>query len=152
MDADRNLRHSVAALAIIRREEYGQTCWLAQWNRNWNAYAFIGGHKREEESFRECVIREIEEELGLKYETDFEVSEDPITHLEYTAWSESARQETEYEFELFSVEVAGSAIPKIGAETTNRWLSGDEIDKLQTAGQQRISPTTKMILTKVDLG
>ncbi|MBT4864661.1 MAG: NUDIX domain-containing protein [Planctomycetaceae bacterium] len=72
---------SVAAIGVIRRKEGRQTLGLAQRNAKWTAYALVGGHKWVKESFRACVIREIDEELGLVEGTDFLTAEEPIAHL-----------------------------------------------------------------------
>jgi 8-oxo-dGTP pyrophosphatase MutT (NUDIX family) len=97
------MRQSQAALAVIRRMDQGQPVWLAQWNRSWNAYALVGGDKRPTESFRDCLDREIAEELGWHEGADFTVAATPPVHLEFTAWSESAHQETAYTMELFEI-------------------------------------------------
>src|SRR5439155_11076042 len=60
------MRQSTAAVALIRRQQRGQTVWLAQWNPGWQRYHFVAGHKRPNETFRECAEREIGEELDLQ--------------------------------------------------------------------------------------
>src|SRR5262245_472085 len=100
------MRQSIAGLALIRRQQDGRTLWLAQWNPKWQRYNFVSGHKRPDESFRDCVVREVGEELGLSAGTDFHAAAEPLAHLEYTDWSESARQETAYVMELFEVRLA----------------------------------------------
>src|SRR3712207_3090882 len=107
-------RQSVGAVALVRRQDQGQALYLAQWNRTWGAFHLIGGHKRPQESFPECLIREVGEELGLAEGTDFAVPAEPLAHLEFEAWSESARVETSYVLEVFEVELTGpSALAKV---------------------------------------
>jgi molecular chaperone DnaJ len=77
------MRQSVAAVALIRRSEAGQALWLAQWNPHWRRYNFVAGHKRPDESFRQCVVRELAEELGLREGADISVRV-PITVPEAT--------------------------------------------------------------------
>jgi hypothetical protein len=60
------MRQSLASIALIQRN---QRQWLAQWTENWQGYHFVGGHKRPDESFRDCVIR-VAEELLLAEGTD----------------------------------------------------------------------------------
>ena len=61
------MRQSLAALAIV--EQPGDPPrWLVQWNERWQAYSLVGGHKRDDESFRDCLRREVAEELGLQDE------------------------------------------------------------------------------------
>jgi ADP-ribose pyrophosphatase YjhB (NUDIX family) len=63
------VRPSLASIALIQRNQHGQRQWLAQWTENWQGYHFVGGHKRPDESFRDCVIR-VAEELLLAEGTD----------------------------------------------------------------------------------
>ena len=86
-------RQSIAAAALIRRTEAAQVLWLARWSRSWKRFHLVGGHKHDEESFRECLVREIGEELGLVEDADYEMAAVPTAHLEFTAWSEGAKEE-----------------------------------------------------------
>lgn len=99
------MRVSEAALALITRvSAQGETEYLTQWNEKWQAYSLIGGHREERESFRECCIREIEEELELKREVDFILADSPISPpLHFTGFSRSAQLDTLFVFELFEV-------------------------------------------------
>ncbi|MFO7906039.1 MAG: NUDIX domain-containing protein [Pirellulaceae bacterium] len=125
------------------------TLWLAQWNRKWNVYALIGGHKRAHESFREWIIREIEEELSLRCGIDFEVADEPAARLEYTAFSKSAQEETGYTMELFDVRLTDSAGGRIDAKPNNRWLTEQEIQSQRTTDGKPVSETVELILRKL---
>ena len=83
------LRQSKGGIALIQRTIAGKREWLAQWNDNWKAFFFVGGHRRDRETFHDCVVREIEEELGLSPQ-ECPVSANPTHHLEYRAISRSA--------------------------------------------------------------
>ena len=146
------MRQSIAAVAVIRRRDSGRTLWLAQWNRNWQCYSFVGGHKRSTESFRECVVREVGEELGLAEGSEFRILSVPIAHVEYTAWSGSAEQETEYTMELFDVQlVSNSACQKIDADPRNRWLSEAELRGQRCGDGRPVSETIASLLVKAKL-
>lgn len=146
------MRRSIAAIAVIRlRDEYGQTLWLAQWNKNWNAYAFIGGHKRPDESFRDCMLREVSEELGLTEKADFLVASEPLARLEYTAWSQSAQEDTAYTMELFDVQLTDTARQKLQTNPANRWLTEDELQTQQTSDKKPVSSTMPLLLRKAGL-
>lgn len=122
------MRRSLASLALIQRESAGQTLTLVQWNANWKRFSLVGGHKHDDETFRECLIRELAEELGLRGDTDLAVSEQPIIQTEYTCWSESARQDTSYEIELFDVAIlTQSARQQVDGNPLNCWVSHTEI-------------------------
>ena len=146
------MRRSIAALALFRRDADGQTLWLARWNEKWRRFHFVGGHKRPSETFRECVEREVAEELGLTAGADFRCADEPLAHLEYTAWSHGAGQETAYEMELFDVELCrDSARQKVAADSANRWVSQTEIVAGRCADGRPISETMAQLLTKAGL-
>ena len=149
---ERPMRESTAAIALIRRQHEGQTLWLAQWNRNWQRYHFVGGHKHPDESFRQCVIREVCEELNIVEGEDFLVADQPLAHLDYTAWSTGARQETHYVMELFDVQIVGdSAWHKVASNDRNRWLTETEIREQRCPDGQAVSETMSRLLVQAKL-
>ncbi len=143
------MRQSEAAVALIRRVQDGQTLWLAQWNPKWRALHFVGGHKRPEESFRECLVREIVEELGLRQGTDYEVSTRTPARLEFTQFSQSSQTRTCYNMELFNVELTPGAYPKVDANRENRWLTDTEIQAGQTRDGRPVSATMKRLIEEI---
>ncbi|MBM4040912.1 MAG: NUDIX hydrolase [Planctomycetes bacterium] len=143
------MRQSLGALALIRKEAEEGTLWLARWNRHWRAYSFVGGHKRPDETFRECVIREVGEELGLREESDRTVAPQPLAHLDYTAWSESAQAETAYTMELFDVELTSDTARRaVDADSACRWLTEAEVRARRCADGQPVSRTMGELLTR----
>lgn len=143
-------RSSHAGLALIARvNAAGGTEVLAQWNERWQAWSLIGGHREAGESFRECCLREVEEELGLRREIDFTVAAAPISPtVEFTMFSKSARAETRYAMELFSVEILSTAAcDAIDVHPLNRWLSAAEIAQRQTTDGRPVSEQVPRVLT-----
>ncbi len=146
------MRESAAAVALIRRQENGQSTWLAQWNSKWQRYHFVGGHRQEPETFRDCLVRELVEELGLHELSDVVVAEQPRQRLEFVAWSESSHQQTRYTFELFEVEFAGeSVIRKVDANPQNRWVSEAEMRQGGASDGRLISPTMFLVMSQAKL-
>jgi 8-oxo-dGTP pyrophosphatase MutT (NUDIX family) len=144
------MRQSIAAVALIRRQQDGQTLWLVQWNPRWQKYHLVSGHKLPDETFRECMVRELGEELGLHEETDFRLAAEPLAHLEFTAWSESAGAETAYTMELFEVGLIGAAArQKVDTNPGNRWLSDEEIRTERCEDGKAVSTTLPLILSQV---
>jgi 8-oxo-dGTP pyrophosphatase MutT (NUDIX family) len=144
------MRRSEAAVALIRRQQDGQTCWLAQWNAKWQRFHFISGHRRPDETFRACLVREVAEELGLQESRDYVIAAGPPMPLEFTAWSESAQTETAYHMELFEVELTGvEARRTVDADPQNRWLSEPEIRAERGHDGRPISPTMARVLDAV---
>lgn len=146
------MRQSIASIALIRRGQGQQTQWLAQWNRSWRCYNFVGGHKHDDESFRQCVIREVTEELEIAEGSGFAVAQQPLARLDYTAWSAGAGQQTLYVMELFEVELIGEATRRqVDADPRNRWLTEEEIRSTRCADGQPVSVTMKRILNRAKL-
>jgi 8-oxo-dGTP pyrophosphatase MutT (NUDIX family) len=151
--AKRNsMRSSVAAIALIQRQDQGQTQWLARWNENGSAFNFVGGHKEEGESFRDCLIREVAEELGLEPEADFLVAEKAHSHLEYVGWSDGARAQTAYTMELYPLTLTGDfSHEKIAGDPDNRWLLPSEIRSARTKDGKVVSGTMALLLEMAGL-
>jgi 8-oxo-dGTP pyrophosphatase MutT (NUDIX family) len=139
------MRRSEGAWALIRRGDGGQTRILTQWNRNWQALHLVGGHRRQGESFRECLLREVGEELGLSAK-DFTAGEQPLARLAYTAWSEGAQEETAYAVEIFAVEMGSAVADRVSADPANAWLTAEEALSGRSADDRRVSPTLARIL------
>jgi ADP-ribose pyrophosphatase YjhB (NUDIX family) len=144
---DQPLRKSEGGVALIRRVVAGRTEWLAQWNDNWKAFFFVAGHRHGTESFRECVIRETSEELGLAANVDFQVGSNRVKRLEYAACSQSARTDTDYTMELFDVQLLNErARQHADNDPRNRWLTTQEICRLATFDGRPVSVTMGMLL------
>jgi 8-oxo-dGTP pyrophosphatase MutT (NUDIX family) len=141
------MRTSVAAVALFRRAAAeGGVEYLAQWNDTWGAFNFVAGH-REDESFHDCCVREIGEELNLVEGRDFRLAAEPVACLRYAAWSESAKAETDYTFALFDADLLGEAAAVVEREPNNRWLGERDIRDGRCGDGRPVSPTMLRILS-----
>jgi ADP-ribose pyrophosphatase YjhB (NUDIX family) len=144
------LRRSISALAVFQREQAGQLHVLAKWNTAWQTWALVGGHKRPDETFRQCVIREIEEELGLAVDGDVAVDDNGSVGLEFTAWSQRSQSNTRYEIEVFAARLLHErAQAAVAAEPHNRWLTHEEIRAGRCHDGTSISETLTRALNAV---
>ena len=139
------LRRSEGGIALIQRTFGGKREWLAQWNDNWKAFFFIGGHREDNENFRECVIREIEEELGLT-PAECPVEATSACHLEYRAISRNAGELTEYVMELFFAHPTPTGVHNIAENPKNKWLDEDEIRGMEAHDARPVSVSMGVIL------
>jgi 8-oxo-dGTP pyrophosphatase MutT (NUDIX family) len=139
------MRRSEGALALVLCTEGGRTCLLAQWNARWQALSLVGGHRRPGESFRDCLLREVAEELRLS-PADFTAGDAPLARLEYVAWSEGAAAQTEYVLEVFAVELPGGAAARVSADPANAWLTAGEVRAGRSEDGRRVSPTLSRVL------
>jgi ADP-ribose pyrophosphatase YjhB (NUDIX family) len=145
------MRRSEAAVALIQREQDGRNLWLAQWNPKWRRYHFVSGHRRPDETFRACLVREIAEELRLREGPDYQVSPAPPIHLEFRDYSERTQTQTCYLMELFRVElIDGDARRRIDENARNRWLSEAEIGAERTDDGRPVSATMKRLLREIE--
>jgi len=144
------MRTSEAAFAwIVQRRPDGTLAYLLQWNPRWTAFSFVGGQREPDECFHSCCIREVHEELGLTDGVDCRIASTPLTHLEYTAYSESARLETAYTFELFTLEfLRDQARRTVSRATQNHWATPGEIESGLSVAGQRISKTVREVMTR----
>jgi 8-oxo-dGTP pyrophosphatase MutT (NUDIX family) len=143
------MRYSTAALALIEEPGNPARC-LVQWNDGWQAYSLVGGHQRLGESFRECVHREVAEELRLAEGTDFRVGLYPLARAAYRAFSRRAQEETEYRLELFAVELLGEAITRVSADPANRWVARREVAARRADDGRPISDQVRRLLDAAD--
>ncbi len=139
------LRRSEGGIALIQRTLAGKREWLAQWNDNWKAFFLIGGHREGTETFRECVIREIEEELGLTA-AECTVDAKPVHRHEYRALSRSAGELTAYSMELFNAHPTPGGLETIARNPMNKWLDEDEIRRLEAHDGRPVSVTIRVLL------
>ncbi|HEY7422973.1 MAG TPA: NUDIX domain-containing protein [Gemmataceae bacterium] len=146
------MRTSVAAFALFRRAaSAGRVEYLAQWNDGWHAFHFVGGHKRDNESFRDCCVREVAEELGLVEERDFRIAAQRRSHLRYIHWSERVKADTAYTIELFDVELLSSAAAAVESGANNRWLTESDIRAGRCRDGRAVSATMLRILSLAGL-
>jgi len=136
------MRISQAALALFKRLGLdGVTEYLTQWNDAWQMFALVGGHVEPGESFHHCCVREVEEELDLIADVDFDVGLCALVpKCEYTAMSGSTGVETRYGVELFPAAfLSVQAETKANHNPANRWLTESEIRQLFTADRKPVS-------------
>ncbi len=146
------MRTSLAALALLRRAAAnGRVEYLGQWNEGWHAFHFVGGHKRDSESFRDCCVREVSEELGLTDGQGFRVAAERRSHLRYIHWSERAKADTAYTVELFDAELLGAAAQAVESDPNNRWLTEGDIRAGRCGDGRAVSPTMLRILSLAGL-
>jgi 8-oxo-dGTP pyrophosphatase MutT (NUDIX family) len=145
------LRQSEGGIAFIRGlDRNGRAGWLAQWNEGWGGYFLIGGHREPDESFSQCVAREIREELNvLAGEADGFTVGSALHPLKYVAWSQRAGQYTDYEMHAFDVTLSQPRHAALAAAEDAlklRWLSDAEISGHQAADGRRVSETAHVLL------
>jgi 8-oxo-dGTP pyrophosphatase MutT (NUDIX family) len=147
------LRTSEGGLAAIVRKVADRREWLVIWNGRWGAFFLVGGHRLPHETFRECVVREVGEELAGPFgmaASEYMVATTPTHQHRFRAVSGSTNQWTDYTLEVFAVTLTPAALgrladPPAGAPRI-AWVTDAEIHALETSGGQPISPTVEIVL------
>jgi hypothetical protein len=158
------MRSSVASLAVLSRLEAGRRLYLARWNDKWNAFSMPGGHKRDAESHRACLVRELAEldELYLpppeddpdeaaavpvagvdRHHINVRVDTEPLGRLAYEAFSQSANERTAYVVKLFAARLTSEAVAVVARNEALRWLTEAEIHAGRTDDGRRVSDTIR---------
>lgn len=164
MTEDQNgRRQSQGAAALICRHRNGRCEWLTRWNEKWASYYFVGGHKHEDETFAQCLVREIKEELGIDLGKDFVMADRPVAHLEYTAPSRSASVATDYTIEMFGVQSLtdyvvhmfgvrlqdADATADFQAPHELQWVTEEEIRSRRCRDGRPVSETMERLLNAI---
>ena len=141
-------RQSLAALAFITRvNSFGQPEYLTQWNCRWNAYCLIGGHVEDGESFRQCCMREIEEELECT-SVDYELAPYPYATLRFPEFSKAAREDTDYHWQVFLARPTSELLERLPDDCV--WVQAHHILSGRTSDGQPIAEQVKRVLQGVD--
>ena len=136
------MRLSEAALAIIERDAAPGE-WLLLWNNSWQAYSLIGGHREEDESFRNCCLREVAEELKCAA-GDVTVGIYPYVSLRFREFSHSARVETDYSWQVFVARVDAEVLNRLPPEC--RWATAAQIRAGRASDGRPIADQVRKVL------
>lgn len=137
------MRVSAAALSIIQESN----AWLVQWNENWHAYSLIGGHVEPGETFRECCVREVAEELECS-ESVVEAAPDAYATLRFCEYSKAAKEETDYQWQAFITRLPASTLSQLPSNCA--WVTADEIRSAKTVSGQPIADQVRRVLKTVE--
>ena len=131
------LRQSTASVALIR----------SAWTKTPTSSARPADIPSQ--AFLYPLVNWLGEELGLREQTDFVISDEAPTPIEFQEWSLSARAETRYVMELFNVALCPTpAVEAIDRDPLNRWLTEAEIRRGVSADGRPVSPTMIRLLTE----
>jgi len=141
-------RKSEAALAWITRVNSSRGIeYLTQWNDAWQAFSLIGGHVEDGETFQQCCIREIEEELECSPD-EIVVDDVPICTLRFRERSKAAGAETDYEWQIFMARITEDRLGRLPA--TCGWLDAQQARRKVTIDGQAIADQVWRVVSAVE--
>jgi tetratricopeptide (TPR) repeat protein len=129
---------------------------LLRWNSNWEAYHLIGGKfaPEQDHNLRDTAIREVCEEIQLKYDQDYTLGDEK--NVELIQYSRSQKLYKRYRFGIFVARLLLSR-DEITARLSTfpndelRWCTLEEIHQEKTADGRPISPTAFDVIVRVML-
>ena len=111
------------SIALIRRTEPSYSSWLACWHDQSECLEFIVSPRLGQESYRDCLSREIAWTLRLARDRDYLVSS--VARLHY--------ESHELTVEFFVVEPYGKSFHQlIDANSSARWVRRHELENRRT--------------------
>ena len=111
------------SVSMIRHTRPDYSSWLACWNDSSECFEFVVAPRLEQESYRDCLSREIAWTLKLERDRDYLISS--VARLHYEAH--------ELTVEFFVVEPYGQSFRKrIDANPNARWLRRHELENRRT--------------------
>lgn len=141
----------VGSIALIRRVEDGKTKWLVRHHACSDTYKLVQADRLEEESFRECIDREISWSLSLERNRDYIISSVPRLHLEVQNRAPGEETGDILIVEFYVVDLYGrKAIEKL-ADESNHWVTGAELNLGVTGNGRAIDPLQQKLLAKADV-
>lgn len=144
------MNHFTGSVALLRHPEQLEHLWLAHWDSRRQYFDFVTAERLDDESFRECLDREIAWVLDLRRGKDYIVSSQARLHLDVPV--EAADDETFFVVEFYIADLYGKA--SRGMVELNRdvsWLTSDEVRSGQTSKGVPVNPSLVELLNRADV-
>lgn len=144
------MNHFTGSIALFRHPERLENQWLAYWNVGRKFYDFVTAERLDDESFRECLDREVAWVLDLRRGKDYVMSSQARLHLDLPVESES--DDTVLGVEFYIVDLYGkSGRASVELNKQLRWLNSDEVLSGLTSDGERLNPSLVELLNKADV-
>jgi hypothetical protein len=141
------MQHFIRSIALIRKPSAHRTSWLARWQNHSRCYDFIMAEPLEEESFRECIDREVGWVLKLERERDYLVANMAQINLDFCDALPGDAHETHIVVAFYVVDLyRKSAWKLVDADGENCWLSAEEIYTGFAQDQRPIEPNLRFLI------
>ena len=140
------------SIALIRKPAAHGTAWLARWDDGQQYYDFVMAEPLEDESFRECIDREVGWVLRLDRQRDYLVANMARLNLEFQARLPGHSEPAQVTAVFYAVDLYRKAAwHQVDADPLNRWLSSKEICRGKTGDGQRINPLVTFLIRRSEV-
>lgn len=144
------MHHFTGSIALLRHPEQLENCWLAHWDASRKHYDFVTAERLDDESFRECLDREVAWVLDIRRDKDYIISSQARLHLDLPI--EAFGVATFCVVEFYIVDLYGkSGRASIELNKELRWLTSDEVLSGRTSERVPVNSTLVELLNKADV-
>lgn len=144
------MQHITGSIALLRHPEQLENLWLAHWDARRNHFDFVTAERLDNESFRDCLDREIAWILNLRRGKDYIISSQARLHLDLP--TESADDDTVLGVEFYITDLYGRASREmIELNNQTRWLTGSEVLSGNTSDGEPVNPSLVTLLLQADV-
>lgn len=144
------MNHFTGSIALLRHPEHLEDQWLTYWDVGRKYYDFVTAERLDDESFRECLDREIAWVLDIRRGKDYIISSQARLHLDIPIESET--DDTFFVVEFYIADLFGkSGRASVELNKQLRWLNSDEVLSGQTSDGVPVNPSLVELLNKADV-
>ncbi len=145
-----NMNHFTGSIALLRHPQQLENLWLAHWDARRQHFDFVTAERLDDESFRECLDREIAWVLDIRRGKDYIISSQARLHLDIPVESDDVV--TFYVGEFYIADLYGKAgRAMIEHNKELRWLTSDEVLSGQASDGAPVNPELVALLNKADV-
>ncbi|MCG6154858.1 hypothetical protein [Rubinisphaera margarita] len=140
------------SVALVRHPEEDEKRWLTLWNERRGQHEMIAANRLEQESFRECLDREIAWQLDLRRGKDYIISSMARLHIEQELELPGDSVAQPYIIEFFVTDPYGkTANAALEEQSNTRWLKATEILDGKTETGEPVDPRLVYLLDRFEL-
>gem|GEM_PF-1342302 len=141
-----------ASIAMIRHNEQPEMQWLAYWHDQQQHFCFVTAERLENESWRECLDRELAWQLNVRRGQDYLISSMARMHMEETVFDAATKSDIETTVELYVVDPYGRrGRAAFAAAKDVRWLNNHELRNGRTDDGRAIDAWLVNLLKRADV-
>ena len=143
---------SPTAIALFRHPEELENLWLVHWNQRAEHFDFVTASRLDNESFRECLDREIAWTLELRRGKEYIISSQARLHLDVPVESPEPDHQQCLSVEFYIVDLFGKN-GRISIENNPnvRWLTSEEVLSGMTVDGLTVSAQLVSLLNHADV-
>ncbi len=139
------------SVALIPESAESSSKWFCLWDNNRSCFDFIKAERDLDESYRDCIHREVLASLSLT-KRDVLVSDMAQLNLEFVDKLPESTANSHIAVSFYVVHLYSHAARQAAAGIVEgRWLTGTELLQGQTTDGWRVSPTLSYLLRRADV-